>query len=240
LPPHPWFEFVKSRQSAFTPANLALLRRYGVTHGIWDGPVDSPDVQSVLESPDQSLDQLVIKSPGSPAHPLWRLVRYLNPFPDARVATRVRVASGPLSLLAGVSYDHDPGTVWFQAGDQPEEPAFPRARIARVSSWDGKTAVVAHDGSCDLVMNRTYFPGWYASANDAPEQPVVRAEGGIQAVRLSGTGVSRVHFTYRPDGLAAATAVALGAVTTAGLSLLIEGVRLIRARGALRSRSDDG
>jgi hypothetical protein len=238
LPPHPWFEFVKSWQSVVTPARLALLQRYGATHGIWDGPVESPETNTLLEAQDAALDQLVIKSPGSPPHPLWRLVRYSAPFPSARAATRVRIASSEASLLAGVSYDRDPGTAWLLASDQPAPVSGTPARLAMVSSWDGQSAVVRHDGTCVLVVNRTYFPGWFATVNDGPEQPVIRAEGGIQAVRLAGNRVSRVRFAYRPAGLPAATAITLAAVTTAALGLLREGIRQARAREALHPAED--
>ena len=39
-PPHPELEMATRRQEAFSAAGLARLKRYGVTHGIWDGPVD--------------------------------------------------------------------------------------------------------------------------------------------------------------------------------------------------------
>jgi hypothetical protein len=233
LPPHPYFEFVKIRESALTAASLALLRRYGVTHGIWDGPINLKGIDTLLQASDPALDQLVIKSPGSPLHPLWSLVRYPTPFPVARAATRVRIASSESSLLAGISYDPDPQTVWYSAADQPESSAGPRAGSAQVTSWDGMTAVVAHDGTCDLVISRTYFPGWYASVNGGPEGPVGRAEAGIQAVRLPGSGVSRVRFAYRPSGLKAATSISIVAVTAAALGLFIEGLRHLRRRRAL-------
>jgi hypothetical protein len=238
LPPHRWFEFVKSWQSAFAPARLALLQRYGATHGIWDGPVESPEISTLLEAQDAALDQLVIKSPGSPPHPLWRLVRYSAPFPSARAATRVRIASSEASLFAGVSYDRDPRTAWLLVSEQPAPVFGAPAQSAMVSSWDGQSAVVRHDGTCVLVVNRTFFPGWFASVNDGPEQPVIRAEGGIQAVQLSGKGVSRVRFAYRPAGLPAATAITLAAVATAALGLLGEGIRQARARVALHLAED--
>lgn len=238
LPPHSDFEFVKNRQAALTSASMALLHRYGASHGVWDGPVDPRRAEILLETRDPALDELVIKSPGSGAHPLWRLVRYPPPFPEIRAADRVRLAADEAGLLRGIVNHPDPRTVWFLADDEPslapdaDTDAGPRATSARVTSWDGTTAVVDHDGTCDLVINRTYYPGWFATVNGGPERPVARAEAGIQAVRLFGGGVSRVRLSYSPTRLRAATVVSLGALSLAALALLGEGIREIRARKA--------
>ena len=61
------------------------------------------------------------------------------------------------------------------------------------------------------MINRAYYPGWFASVNEGPEHRSFRAEIGVQAVRLEGHGPSRVTFAYRPAWLGAAGAVPLGA-----------------------------
>ena len=168
----------RTARAAFTPANLALLRRYGVTHGVWDGPVDSREVETRLETHDPARRLvLVIKSMGSPPHPLWRLVRYPAPFPGTAGGNPgERIAPRESALLAGISSDSDPRTVWFLAQFQPDAPAGPPASRAEVTAWDGSHAVVAHDGTCDLVVNRTYYPGWFAAVNNGPLQPALRAK----------------------------------------------------------------
>ncbi|HMF36066.1 MAG TPA: hypothetical protein VKF17_05480, partial [Isosphaeraceae bacterium] len=125
------------------------------------------------------------------------------------------------------SFDPDIQAVWYRAGDQPPASAGPIATTAKVISWDGRTALVEHDGTCDLVINRTYYPGWFASVNEGLEQPVARAEIGVQAVRLVGHGPSRVTFAYRPAGPRAACAISLGASGLACLGLIVEAVRAV-------------
>ena len=56
-------------------------------------------------------------------------------------------------------------------------------------------------GHADLVLRRTFFPGWTARLNDGQEVPVVKADGGFQSVRLAGSGTTRVSLQYRPEGL---------------------------------------
>jgi hypothetical protein len=229
-PPHPDLELATRREEAFSASGLARLRRYGVTHGIWDGPVDQAKAATLLECADPVLDRLVYKPPGAPARARWRLVRYPEPFPAARAAIRVRVAPHDRALLSGVSFDPDLQAVWYLAGEQPPVSTGPMATTAKVISWDGRAAVVEHDGTCDLVINRTYYPGWLASVNEGREQPVARAEIGVQAVRLEGSGPSRVTFTYRPSGLRAAAVIALTAAAAVGVGLVFEVIRLGRRR----------
>jgi hypothetical protein len=81
--------------------------------------------------------------------------------------------------------------------------------------------VVEHDGSCDLVINRTYYPGWMASVDDNNERAVARAELGIQAVHLAGKGKSRVTVAYRPTYLGRASRVGAAAIAMAWLALVL-------------------
>ncbi len=157
-------------------------------------------------------------------------MRYPKPFPSARAAIRVRLAPHERALLSGVSFDPDIQAVWYRAGDQPQDSGGPIATAAQVIVWDGQTAFVEHNGTCDLVINRTYFPGWFAVVNEGPERPVVRAEIGVQAVRLDGQGPSRVRFAYRPAWLGAACTTSLSASGLACLGLIVEAVRVFRRR----------
>ena len=227
-PPHPDLELATRFDEAFSAAGLARLRRYGLTHGIWDAPVDPRKATTLLECDDPVLDRLVYKPPGSPARARWRLVRYPEPFPGARAAIRIRVAPHEQALLSGVSFDPDVQAVWYRVADQPPTSVGAVATTAKIISWDGRTAVVEHDGTCDLVINRTYYPGWFAAINEGPERPVARAEIGIQAVRIEGPGPSRVTFAYKPSGLLAATLTSLAALAAIAVGLAIELVRLCR------------
>ncbi len=95
-------------------------------------------------------------------------------------------------------------------------------------SWDGRTVVVEHDGSCDLVINRTYYPGWMASVDGGSERAVARAELGIQAVHLDGKGTSRVTLAYRPAYLGRASRIGLAAIALAGLFLVVALARILK------------
>ena len=74
-PPQPDLELATRREEAFSAAGLARLKRYGVTHGVWDGPIDPAKAKTLLECDDPVLDRLVYKPPGAPARARWRLVR---------------------------------------------------------------------------------------------------------------------------------------------------------------------
>jgi hypothetical protein len=204
-PPHPFLEQLEQRAQAETPWGRGLLRRFGVTHGVWDGPIDEKGVEAIRTGPDPALDRLVYKPPGSPPHASWRLVRYTDVMPQARAAVRARIAPDDEALAAGMGYDLDPAVVWYRAEDRPTIEREPRAKAATVVSWDGREAVVEHDGPCDLVINRTYYPGWEASVDDGPPAPVGRAELGVQVVHLGGAGTHKVRFSYRPTTLRAAS-----------------------------------
>jgi hypothetical protein len=129
----------------------------------------------------------------------------------------------------------DPDEAYFVASDLAGASpiAGPRARSARVESWDGRVAVVAHDGACDLVVTRAHDAGWLARVNDGPERPVLPVDGGLQAVRLTGSGPSRVSFRYAPRWLVPGACVSAAAVAGALVVLAAGG----RRRGG--SSADD-
>jgi hypothetical protein len=112
---------------------------------------------------------------------------------------------------------------WFLPEDRPPPFPDPGARAAHVKSWDGHTAVVQHDGSCILVLRRTYYPGWVCRINEGPEQPVLKVNGGLQGVPIPGSGNSRVVTHYQPTGLKQAVTVTLTALGTAVLVLSTAG-----------------
>ena len=87
-------------------------------------------------------------------------------------------------------------------------------------SWDGSSGEVEHDGDCDVVIRRSYVPGWTARLNGGVEIPVVPVDGGLQSVRLSGSGRTQFALRYRPPHLLWAAWVSIIAlVTTAGLAV---------------------
>ena len=87
-------------------------------------------------------------------------------------------------------------------------------------------------------MRRTYYPGWICRVDDGPDQPVLKVNGGLQGVRLVGSGTSRVTIRYRPNGLPQAARVSLAALALAALVLGIAGWKAVRDRtGTVHSLS---
>ena len=114
-------------------------------------------------------------------------------------------------LIGRLTREDDLDMAWFLAED--DVPGRPDARSARLVSWDGTSAVVEHDGPCDLVVARSFDPGWTARINGDGPSSVLRVDGGFQGVRLAGSGTDRVELRYQPAGVAA---VALDLVAFGG------------------------
>ncbi len=90
-----------------------------------------------------------------------------------------------------------------------------------------RVATVEHDGACDLVLARSYYPGWRSRIDEGPEEPVLSADGGFQAVRINGSGTHRVALRYQPTGIVLLASisilsgsVALGVLAAAILSFV--------------------
>lgn len=198
-------------------------RRFGVTHGIWGSTDDVRGADIIAEINDPELDRLMMGAMSARRGGLspWKLVRERQPFPSAWVARRVRQAESWNELYPQLSLADTPDEAWFLAADCPSPYTGAAAQTAKVESWDGQTAVVSHDGSCILIMRRTYYPGWTYRINHGPEQHVLKVDGGLQGVRLVGSGKSQVTVRYQPTGFAHAVVVSLVATTTALLTFLI-------------------
>ncbi len=95
-------------------------------------------------------------------------------------------------LIDRLFQSDDLDLAWFLAKDGV--PGREDARIARLVSWDGTAATVEHEGACDLVIARTFDAGWLATIDDKPEQPVLSADCGFQAVRSARLGHASRSF----------------------------------------------
>jgi hypothetical protein len=188
---------------------------------------------------DTALDRLAYRAPGEPAHRAWAIVRVDDPFPEARVAARARTAPNLATVVERLSRSDDRDIAWFVADDGI--PGRPDARLARLTSWDGTTATVEHDGPCELVIARTFDPGWLARIDDGPHRPVLPVDGGFLAVRLGGAGVHRVSFRYRPRRIVfwGAISIAAAILEVATAAILI-GRRTRVAPGNTRAPRDEG
>jgi hypothetical protein len=183
------------------------LRRGRVTHLVGHQRVIRSLGEELARLRDRALDQIVYRRPDEPVARAWSIVRLDEPFPGAYVASRAQTIADRRKLLERLSLFDDLDCAWFLAEDSV--PGRAPARSARLVSWDGTAAVVEHDGPCDLIVSRTFDPGWQARVNDGPEQLVFRVNGGLQAVRLEGTGEDRVTLRYRPPRIALWATVSL-------------------------------
>ncbi len=203
---------------ADNPEFARWARRFGISHGIyrqWTRP--APGTQVLLVATDPVLDRLCLTSYARAKEVTdrrWRLERYSGAFPAVRLLLRARVVEDWPTLFESLTKeDHADEATYLRGGDPPEG-SSPRATRVKLVSWNGSEAVVDHNGTCDMVVRRGYYPGWQFQVNDGPEQPVLQADGGLRAVRLYGAGPSRIRFRYRsawwllsaPVSLAAALA----------------------------------
>ena len=95
--------------------------------------------------------------------------------------------------------------------------------------WDGRSGEFEHNGTFDLVIRRTYVPGWVAAINGGPPIPVLPVEGGLQSIRIPGSGTTRVEVSYHPVWLARGAVISLTAVTIAGIVVAVSLLRSVRA-----------
>ena len=208
-----------------TLAQRRWQRRFGVTHGVWGSTDNVKGTEVLAEIADPVLDQLMMGSSSSRRGGLgpWKLVKDTNPFPPAWIARHIREAREWGMLYTELSLTDALDDAWFLSIDAPFRVAGAFAQAAEVESWDGQTAVVAHDGNCILILRRTYYPGWISQINGGPKQPVLRANGGLQAIQLTGVGKSRVLVRYQPTGLSSAIATSLAGTIAAVLILTAAG-----------------
>ena len=222
-PPNDLLAAANDRRALADPAARRWLRRLGVAEVVWDraAPVYNP--RALGMGPDPVLDLLARREPGEPSRREWSWSRVDDPFPAARAATRARVVDRPTLLRTLGEADRRDEASYLPA-DAPADNS-PRATSATVASWDGATADVDHDGTCDLIILRTFYPGWRATIAGI-ETPIRPVDGGLQGVRLAGRGRSTVVFAYRPTG--GRTAGAIAGVALAGAIAAIAAGRRAR------------
>ncbi len=192
--------------------------RFGVTHGIWGAGDDVRGHKLLAVIPDPAIDRVMESNPQLRARGPWKLVEDPFAFPPAWICHRVREAKHWGQLYSNLSRADLRDEAWFLPEDLPPPLPEPSVRNAHVVGWDGHVAEVEHDGSCILILRRTYYPGWTYRINDGPSQPVFKVQGGLHGIPLAGAGTSRVVVQYRPTGLGRAATISL---TALGISLLV-------------------
>jgi hypothetical protein len=201
-------------------------RRFGVTHRIQLGEKVAPGRELAFSVRDPILDRLRDEIPGAPPEGrIWSVLSCPGAFPALRAVTRTHVTAeggslGWEELFVELSKADCQSEAWYVQGEEPREPAGPWGRAARVTAYDGRTAVVDHDGACDLIVRRPHYAGWTYRVDGGPARPVSRVDSGLQAARIDGSGTSRVTFMYEPtglrrSGLVSAIAAILAAATAA-------------------------
>jgi len=195
----------------------------GVTHGIfgaWTKQISGAETLLVTEDPFlRRLTFEAFQMYQDATDDRWRLERYPGAFPAVRVLLRSRVVEDWPALFGSLNKDDHRDEATYMRGDAPPESSAPRARQAHLVSYSGTQAVVEHDGDCDVIFRRCWYPGWSHQVNRGPEQRVFRADGGLQAVRLHGAGPSRIHFRYRSAWWLVSVPISLAAMATAAYIL---------------------
>ncbi len=204
--------------------------RFGVTHGVWGARDDTTGVEVLDVIPDPALDRVMESVPHLRGRGPWKLVHDPSAFPSAWVANRILAAKSWGELYITLSRNSLKDEAWFLDEDGSPVLTGPEARSSRVVGWDGRTATVEHDGSCVLILRRTYYPGWSYRIDGGPERPVLKVNGGLHGVPLGGAGTSRVEVRYRPTGLTRAAMVTLVALALAVVVVTAGGWKASRAR----------
>jgi len=189
------------------------MRRLGVTHLVWDEPIDGNAVEEIFQGDDLVLDDLVPHKPGTSKRRYWRVYRIREGFPEVRLALRAREVPDLLNLIVGLSEHDGIDEAWYLTGEAPPRSTVSRAETAGVVKWEGLSGEIEHSGAVDLVLCRAHYPGWEVTINDDPPRPALRSNGGLLTARLDGRGITRVSFRYRPRGMNIA-------FTASGLSIL--------------------
>ncbi len=231
LPPNDLLELAQARRG--DPLSRAWSRSYGrrwlqrlgVSRGVWVGLPPAEGFTPILAGYDLALDVLAYRPADAPANRIWTLYRLDDPFPPARPAIRAIVLPGRDAIVEALSTaDHDDDAFYLPA-DLPESGRdAPRAHHAKILEWDGRSGTIASDGACDVILRRSYYPGWtYRVASSGPGRPIARADGGFQALRFIEGGTRRFRVHYEPThwplfrGLSiAATAAAIAGLGLAG------------------------
>ncbi len=191
-PPNYLLESARTPPGQNDPASLRWQRRFGVTHGVWHLGDETRNAEILIEAPDPALDRLLDERAGPPSR--WKLARMAGAFPRARVATRSVEVEDWGAMYVRLTSRDDPEEVVYETADRPREAGGPRAKSARLIAFDGRSAEVEHDGECDLVVRRTYYPGWMFRIDGGPRRPSSRPTAGCRPSGWRGLAFITSHL----------------------------------------------
>jgi hypothetical protein len=181
------------------PEGKRWLRRLGVTHLVLDRPVAPSLGTEIWTGRDHALDILAHRDVGITNPRTWRIIKLAAPFPSAHVARQLEGAGSFTEMTRRLSHrDSFDVALTLDAKAIAPEPWPSTVNPPRLLSWDGRQAIVRHDGPCVLVVARTFYPGWTYSVNRSPARSVLNVDAGLQGVVLPGRGMSRVRFRFAP------------------------------------------
>ena len=223
------------------PIDQFWQRLFGVSHAVWKSGDRPPnhDGEILLESPDPALSRLFHEDRDQ----LWTLVRYRDSRPRVWAARQVHEVPDWGALYQGLPRADLDDQAWIIADDLPREGIGldgPAASRAVATNWDGREAIVEHDGACVLVIRRTHYPGWRYQIDSKPSSPVLRVDGGLQGVPIPGSGSNRVRLFYRPikqryaEGTST-VAIAIALIVVAWPALRSSGLPPVGSRLQVRS-----
>jgi hypothetical protein len=176
---------------------------------------------------DPTLERLVRRDPSDQRHRVWSIIKLDDPTPEVRAARRAEIFAARTTVIGRLCVSEDRDLAMFVSADGV--PARPDARLARVVSWNGSTATVEHVGACDLVIARTFDPGWLARIDNGPEKSVLPVDGGFQAVRIEGSGTHTVTLRYQPPRFMLFAVISLIALVLIADTILLAAVSSLRS-----------
>ena len=227
--PNPRLDMVCAEPTVGRLGSAASLPRLGVTHGIFDVPSSLLPGEVLYSGRDAVLGpRPAADAPASGPH-IWRLERYSGTFPAVRTAIRAQAVPdwSAIRLEHRIAERSRPRLF-------PGRPSPPRNRAAPLhprlppGSSDGTAARVKSSTTAPATWCSTCsacYPGWTARLDGDHEVRIVPVDGGLQSIRLPGSGVTKVEVSYRPTLLWPAAGVSLAAIVMAGGLLMATAVR---------------
>ena len=134
--PPPNYILEQTRNPSGDPGVIIRSRRYGVTHGIYEGERPARGCEIVYVGTDATLDALLPSKAETKFPRTWRVERYADVFPEVRCALRVVVNSEWSQMYPLLSRNQDLEEVYYLDKDLPTDPPGPRARFR---AWYGGT-----------------------------------------------------------------------------------------------------
>jgi hypothetical protein len=229
-PPHPLLAEAYVPRAIGSAQAKTVLRRLGVTHMVWDGPAGLASNDRVLYAgADAALDEVAYSPAGTSRRRVWTIIELPSPLPQALATGHWLLSRDRRQLFNELLEPKSLDAACYLESEAPQEPRTAHAHSAEVRRWTGRTAEVEHDGACDLVIARTFYPGWTARIDDGPARPVFNVNGGLQAVRVDRAGTTRVAFSYRPTGFIASIVLSISSLLAV---VIVMSADVLRRRGS--------